>query len=116
MSRTEQLHGVTDQELALLIASQRKGNAKDAGDILKVEDLEAYAVWSSARCRRGQSLHDWIVYSNRPPLETEAEDGTVVTSSKQMVSKLIRLQDRGAPRSQISSVNRRIGCPTMYPP
>ena len=46
---TRQLHGLTDQELALLIVSQLKGTAKDLVDILEVEDLEGSAghqmVW-----------------------------------------------------------------------
>ena len=35
-----QLRGLTDQELALLIASQFKGTVKDSVYIMEVEDLE----------------------------------------------------------------------------
>ena len=38
---TKHLHWLTDQELALLSASQSKGTAKDAADTLEVEKLEA---------------------------------------------------------------------------
>ena len=92
---TSQLHGLTDQELAKLIASHLKGTAKDSADIMEVEDTgrplslqnilqildqahgklhepfdEACAVWDLAARRNWKSVREWIVYLKRTMTRT----------------------------------------------
>ena len=112
----QQLHQLSDQELALVIYSQVKGKAKQLLEVLTISDLlqddalemvwslldkshekteheredDAYDRWEKAHRKHGQDMDEWICFVKKTKLEVLTQDPEKVISSKELASKMLR--------------------------
>ena len=85
---TRPLHGLAHLEVAL--STEHFGGILDRGEFAPERQDEAHAAWDVAEHRHGQIVHEWMVNLKWARLVVETQDETVVVSSEQVASGMLR--------------------------
>ena len=112
----QELNGLTDREVAMLLFSQLKGRSKHLIEVLGKDDFEREDVlelvwgiyddafekmahqrlddlnseWESAHRRPGQPMQDWCVYLRKLRMELQIQDPDSNISDRSLASKMLR--------------------------